>query len=268
VPSNFAVHSDLLVHWTGKDIDKEVCSSAGELGGEIDRSDLVEPYLQRLTDILSYGLWMTNQYPDPPNPLRLEPSPGVCFTELKLSQSRSHAVKYGGLGIAVKRPFVFARNGRPVVYYGPAWDRDTFLSELVSSIPNKGLLQFLKPMDSQKGSRLTYDYYSESEWRIMAAAIQAGKGVLIDPENCDCSSTSNYISLIPLSERKRLKYLVPLDGWLAAIIYPNLETKRRAQAKGSKIRQLIEEVSRRGHANSVEPENYPVELDLDLCMNF
>ena len=45
------IHSDFLIHWTGKDIDKKTGLRSTE---ERDRL-----YLKRLKFILKYGLWMT-----------------------------------------------------------------------------------------------------------------------------------------------------------------------------------------------------------------
>src|SRR5687768_5529321 len=123
--SDYALRSDFLVYWTGKDLDqnldpdwdKEYPKPARmrDQNGPIARA-----YLKRLKDILKYGLWLTQDS----EWIELEgkrvdlPSvPRLCFTELKLSESRRHAHRYGRLGIGVKRPFVFFRHGRPLTYF-------------------------------------------------------------------------------------------------------------------------------------------------------
>jgi hypothetical protein len=120
--TDYAIHSDFLVHWTGKDIDKDhhpkwesdVHSKTG------DR--VTELYLDRLRDILTYGLWMSDEgarkFRVGSSEIVIPPTPQCCFTELKLSESRRHASLYGRLGIGVKRPFAFERSGRPVAYFG------------------------------------------------------------------------------------------------------------------------------------------------------
>jgi len=93
----------------------------------------------------------------------IPPTPKVCFTELKLSESRRHAQQYGRLGIGVKRPFLFRRSGRPLLYYGfHEWTKnDRFLEACAKELQNKDLLNFFKPMNSS--AILNYDFYSESE---------------------------------------------------------------------------------------------------------
>ena len=135
LPSDRAVHSDFLIHWTGKDIDSE--EDPAWFGREhISRTSgaATDRYLARLRNILKFGLWMTEE--DVPQTFSIEgarvtipPAPQVCFTELKLSESRRHASRYGRLGIGVKRPFLFNRFGRPMTYFGysPDSHRDRFL---------------------------------------------------------------------------------------------------------------------------------------------
>jgi hypothetical protein len=99
----------------------------------------------------------------------IPPTPKVCFTELKLSESRIHAKRYGRLGIGVKRRFLFDRSGRPLLYYWyKGWEEnDPFLKACAKELQSKDLLNFFKPMDSRITQTLTYDLYRESEWRII-----------------------------------------------------------------------------------------------------
>ena len=89
---DYAVHSDFLIHWTGKDLDKRYdpnWASARRSGTETPK--LQDEYLKRLADTLRYGFWLTET---DESPVRFKagagtsviPStPKVCFTELKLS---------------------------------------------------------------------------------------------------------------------------------------------------------------------------------------
>jgi hypothetical protein len=180
---------------------------------------LEDEYLMRLRSILKHGLWMntpsdTDKEPDSETTLCVNKRPSrnislpedtarVCFTELRLSQARAHAERYGRLGIGVKPPFVLDRGGRPVIYLGPKTNRErdaffracdrlfhdspqrqalfgacerlfkgdqernAFLStwQEIFKDTDPHLLHFLKPMHSSRGAPA--DFYAESEWRIV-----------------------------------------------------------------------------------------------------
>lgn len=266
MPSDFSIHSDLLVHWTGRDIDNEYQPQWFQEDQAAISEDAVAAYLRRLQDILTYGLWMTEQPGwTAPNGIEVPATPCVCFTELKLSQSRIHAKKYGRLGIAVKRPFVFDRDGRPIVYYEPRFGADVLLEQTARALADKRLLHFFKRMNEGSTGRLEYSFYSESEWRIVAGAGDRARQEAIDPRVSDDLRIIEYYERIPYERQRRLKYLLPLDGWHAAIVYPALAVKNLAQREGSEIQSLIRNIARRGHAYEVEHGNLPLQLDLDLC---
>ena len=137
-------HSDIIIHWTGKDIDakdpafsktlpvhwRKHCLRPIDQSSLIKEPKLIEGYVNRLQDILKFGLWMTSE--KSLDEIKKEPSRSqddgrlyetmdvahVCFTELKLSESRQHAFEYGRLGIGVKRMFLFDRAGQPMIYVG------------------------------------------------------------------------------------------------------------------------------------------------------
>jgi hypothetical protein len=120
VSYDYAVHSDFLIHWTGKDIDAEHHPTWYNSDHRSKTDPIVdEHYLNRLRDILTYGLWMTDEgerkFQVGSTEITIPATPQCCFTELKLSESRKHAARYGRLGIGVKRPFLFQRCGRPLV---------------------------------------------------------------------------------------------------------------------------------------------------------
>lgn len=68
---------------------------------------------------------------------------------------------------------------------------------------------------------------------------------------------------------EKLKYLSPLDGWLAMIIYPSPDVKNMAKSEG--IPELIENIKGKNSyriSPGYEQEMAPLELDLDLCDHF
>lgn len=165
------VHSDFLVHWTGKDIEKKFNTENWyEKRDSTTSKELTEAYLERLKSILKYGLWMTKATHDSePNKTQNHNFSWCCFTELRLSEVRLHASRYGRLGLCFKRYFLFDRLGRPVVYYKDS--RDLLFSNTttnpVGAFENELLSCFIKPMSSGVKENPHYDLYDESEWRII-----------------------------------------------------------------------------------------------------
>lgn len=274
---DYAIHSDFLIHWTGKDIDNFYDPNwyESDKSRTKSKSDLNENYLSRLYDILRYGIWMTSENESPflfnENSIQIPSTPRSCFTELKLSQSRVHAKHYGRLGIGFKRPFLIQRLGRPVVYYGFHKDKteDIFLKQCAQDFTNKDLLNFFKPMNSS--TRLNYDYYSESEWRIVYLENLLKQRLIIDPRDSKNTKEYDYYQSLPEEAKNKLKYLIPLDGWFVMIIYPSLDMKN--ESKCSSVYKIQSEIKRiknnpRYHAYKVEGINWPIELDLDACRNF
>lgn len=278
------VHSDYLIHWTGKDIDHE--HQRDWFRGNDYRlrtNDFVDDiYLCRLRDILRYGLWMTDEGNRPfrvgSEQVIIPATPRCCFTELKLSESRRHAARYGRLGIGVKRKFVFDRHGRPLAYFGfgEQSHNDKFLQACARDLQDKRLLNFFKPMNSAPG-RLTYDLYSESEWRILQFDELLAGGKIVDPRDPANAAEHAYFCSLSPTQQDSLRYLVPLDGWFAMIIYPSLTIKNRAQWEShygiaEEIRRIKSNAG--DHGNLVEGlsgptrGNWPIEVDLAACANF
>ena len=225
-----AVHSDFLIHWTGKDIDQEHQPDWYQRDHRSDtrRSPVIEElYLQRLSDILTHGLWMTDEgerdFQVGSSTIRIPPTPQCCFTELRLSESRRHAARYGRLGIGVKRPFLFKRFGRPVAYFGfvENSNNDKFLESCARHLPDSRLLNFFKPMNKTL-KRLTYDFYSESEWRLLHFDELVSLGMIVDPRDGRNMHAHEYFLSLEQNKQERLRYLIPLDGWFSMIIYPSL----------------------------------------------
>jgi hypothetical protein len=119
------------------------------------------------------------------------------------------------------------------------------------------------------GRDLTYDLFSESEWRIVFHEKLLRSRHVIDPRDPANAAESEVLQTVPDQEQDKLRYLVPVDGWLALIIYPTIWIKNEAQSTGSPIPSLLKQIKTNpaDHANKVERGNYPVEIDLDLCRN-
>ncbi len=71
------------------------------------------------------------------------------------------------------------------------------------------------------------------------------------------------------TDNPQLKFLLPLDGWLAMIVYPNPQVKNMAHKEG--VHDLIANIKSR-NSKPINPRYeqnmMPVELDLDLCDHF
>ncbi len=196
----------------------------------------------------------------------------VCFTELKLSESRIHAQRYGRLGIGVKRSFLFDRSGKPLLYYWyRGWEKnEPFLEACAKELRNKDLLNFFKPMDSRMTQTLTYDLYREFEWRIIYSKELLETKWIKDPRDSKNTKEHEYFNSLTAEERSKLRYLIPLDGWFAMIIYPSIATKNKGQQDDSTgVRDEITRIKKLpDRGNLVEGNNWPIELDLDACRNF
>lgn len=274
---DYAIHSDFLIHWTGKYLDEK--DSNGELKWckqKKDKSETnkkeIRSYIKRLRDILQFGLWMTAEQENPLDKDRvLVPNtPKTCFTELKVSESRKHARRYGRLGIGVKRNYIFDRFGRPLIYFRrDKLKKDLFFKKCTLDFKDKNLLNFFKPMNSS--STLNYDLYSESEWRIIYFEELLSKGLIVDPRDPQNTDEYSYFHSLTKEEQDKLRYLIPLDGWFAMIIYPSLKVKNKAQQDDSTtgIKQQIKRIKDlKDDGNRVEGNNWPIEVDLDACRNF
>jgi hypothetical protein len=276
------VQSDFLIHWTGSDIDVEVQPDWYKDHRLTISEEASEHYLKRLGDILEFGLWMTfddnaEQFSVRQNRIVAPVTPRCCFTELRLSESTNHARKFGRLGIGVKRPFLFDRSGRPVVYLGFTGTRhqDRFFEACASQLEDKSLLNFFKPMN-RKIDELTHEQYAESEWRLLFFDYLVEKGLLVDPRNPANDKEHRYFQSLTLKQQEKLRYLVPLDGWFAMIVYPALKTKNVAQwdRDGRIFQQIMRIKTVDEHSNHVEGlknpirGNWPIELNLSAAGHF
>ena len=265
---DYAIHSDFLIHWTGKDIDCLYDPLWHELDKSKTSTECTAAYIKRLNSILKYGLWMTKEHGIQIGDFPTQPIPHVCFTELKLSESRKHSKKYGRLGVGFKRPFAYSRLGRPIVYFHEKWKNDRLLEACARELKNKNLLNFFKPMNSS--NTLNYDFYGESEWRIIFFQELLQRKLIIDPRDHNNIEAYEYFLSLSEKQQSKLEYLIPLDGWFSVIIYPSLDIKNKAQQDSSNgINNEIKRIKNiNDHGNKVEGKNWPIELDLDACRNF
>lgn len=291
---DYAIHSDFLIHWTGKDIDDEYDKPWYESDKSKTNKNCTIKYIKRLHDILKFGFWM-NKKTDPETikvngkefnkPLVAR----TCFTELKLSEARQHAKKFGRLGIGVKRYYLFNRLGSPMKYVQFNTQNLSFppYSTYDKDNPQYERFSFYKHMCS--GRPLTYDLFSESEWRIIYSENIEGKlkkqepnpsSLFVNPQESNFTKLKEFYDSI---QGEKPEYFLPLDGWFAMIIYPSLDVKNTAQKyikeqnkntreteyKLNDIQKEIKKIkSLNDNANKVEGGNWPIEVNLDACRNF
>lgn len=281
------VHSDFLVHWTGSDIDNEWDPNWEKRNNPKLNQDIIKPYVDRLKNILQYGVWMTSSKTD--QPLRYNgeiverpPFYRACFTELKLSEARVHAKRFGRLGIGVKRPFVMFKKGAPVVYFCEAFGNWFFVplekDQKKIALPSDPCwAYYLKSMNEGEanGGYLQYTNFQESEWRVIySKEIEKKFGEvsgIVEPKENEFLS---YLDSCNVPKPKRPGYLLPLDRWFAFIIYPSLAVKVEVEAN-TEIQELIEKTKpkiKAGHTicESVDYEAHskPFGINLDACRNF
>ncbi len=281
------VHSDILIHWTGRDFDNAVRENLYDNPARDQPSktkdDLNKRYIERLIALLRYGLWVTEDKTEDYvviNNIKFElpKYPRVCFTELKLSESRKHAFKFGRLGIGFKRLFVIGAGGHPV-YYLHNQGKSMFFPSSKSELKESKYAYF-KRMNSDPGD-LNYDLFAESEWRIVYDPELHLEKYFVNPrgnlgEEFDKYPYKKYLDFKDFElfcqnarDNSCLKFLLPLNGWLAMVIYPSPDVKNMAKALG--IHDLVQNI-KMNNPQSISPryeqEMMPVELDLDLCDHF
>jgi hypothetical protein len=274
------IHSDFLIHWTGCDIDRDLYPhwNAGRISTRIS-DNVVEAYIHRLKNILKYGFWMIKGNGSEKIKVngKVFNKPLVartCFTELKLSEARKHAEKFGRLGIGLKRYYVFDRLGGPMHYL--QFDTENLFFPPYSSLCNDDseMISFYKHMCSNRP--LTYDLFSESEWRIIFSE-NIKKNIqtrcpdrlsrFIDPNDTNNNELLHFYNSI---DGRKPEYFLPLDTWLAIIIYPTPEVKIKAR-DDIEIKDLISVVKATKTATGCPDYEYkmwPIEVDLDACSHF
>ncbi len=280
-------HSDFLVYWTGRDIMQK---HGGLLANEKKYPpEAVSDFIKRLEDILEYGLWMRKRgdvdYIKVNNSKFQKPQVArLCFTELKISDSLLHANKFGPLGIGFKRFFVINRMGSPVYYVPDTEDSGIYpffppFSDFYNPRDPHEFFSFFKNMSQDRNPQgyIAYDLYEESEWRIVysekiKSKMPASKQkYFIDPKDPGTGRYHEFYKNLATSDRP--DYLIPVDEWLALIIYPNLQIKNESFKKDGKIRDLLgrlksgQEVFGEGLPGG-EIVNFPSEFSIGAIRNF
>lgn len=289
-----AVHSAFLVHWTGRDIDDKYDSNWDQKNDPELNQDIIEPYIDRLKNILEYGLWMTSSESDQKTffnnkPINRAPFYRTCFSELRLSETRVHAKRFGRLGIGVKRHFVLARRGSPMVYFHKNfrnWFFETFLVNDTSEIDiptDTWWANYLKSMNEGETNSgyVQFKNFDESEWRIIYSEqienkFGRVKGIDKVVEKAD-DKFREYLEKYKIPDTKKPKYFLPLDDWLAFIIYPSLAVKAVAESidiyriireKGIKCNLPDDKKNWPKKSAKYEKYSMPFGIDLDSCRNF
>ena len=164
------IHSKILVHWTGKDIEN--CPEA-------NKSQL---YVERLKDDLEKGLFTKRTSEDSIRHWKIKDLVRLCFTEIRLSQAQTHAERYGKLGIGFTRDFIMNKGGRPVIYIPyDAKDDGRLLEDSIRNVyekskhyaeinkSSKRIMAHVKRMSNgrDEDSEDYEDYYEEMEWRLV-----------------------------------------------------------------------------------------------------
>lgn len=287
------VHSDFIIHWTGKDIDLEYDNKWTRNHSSSTNAISTQKYLQRLKNILKYGLWMTENHDDEyiktyKGEIKCPIHSRTCFTELKLSMARSHAAEFGRLGIGFKRFFLFDRIGAPMLYFSEHrwnWFQPPLFDNHNISNDDYYTCFFKSMTQKANDSTLQYKFFDESEWRIIYSNSIKNKLVKIGLDHIN----SHFINFEDIKEPEFIdycndskikpKFLIPVqDKWFAMIIYPSIEVKVKAQSDND-IKNLINSFKKLYESNMDkytnvnkpapwEPFNYPIEIDLDTCRNF
>lgn len=120
------------------------------------------------------------------------------------------------------------------------------------------------------GERLSYDLYSESEWRIIYFSDLLDQGLIVDPRDSKNSDAHAFFTSLDEENQEKLKYLVPLDGWLSLIIYPTHWVKNVCKQEfPSEVDELVRKIKMSVPGKEyIEGGNWPIEVDLDACRNF
>ena len=222
------IHSKILVHWTGKDIEKDPNK----------RSQL---YVDRLKNDLKEGLYTKATEEDAIRGMKIKNITRLCFTEIRLSQAQMHAERYGKLGLGFSRDFIMNKGGRPVIYipYKATPDssllEDSFRTVYQESKDHheinessKWIVAHVKRMSNGKDE----DYYEEMEWRIVHHA-----------NDKNIKHTGNGVH--------RLKFEA---SDIKVIIFPDEDTKQLS-LKDDYIKNYLS-------------EHMPIIATLDDCRNF
>jgi len=110
---------------------------------------------------------------------------------------------------------------------------------------------------------------------LLDERLQSDKKLIVNPRDNANEKQHAYFESLTHAQQKRLRYLIPLDGWFAVIIYPSALEKNRAQWGEYGIKEQMTRIKTNpsDHGNLVEGlpaptrGNWPIEIDLDACRN-
>lgn len=289
------MHSDILVHWTGRDIvgkyQKKYPNVNFDPNAKKYPSEVVAAYLDRLKSLLKHGLWLTKHQNSDDyiffNHVKFKKPkvPRVCFTELKISSSIWHAKNFGALGIGFKRFYLFNRGGGPIFYLSPKGEFHHFFlmppkdydqtTNISNDYANDGKYTFFKNMSSPEDKNaqgyIPYDLYEEAEWRIICTEKMEKDFPEFVKKYFDnpLKKRSKEFKEIYNKADIKPKYLIPIDPWLSLIVYPNLQVKDAA-TKDKEIIKLLKNVSKNQRFRIYKPEqeNKIVQMDIGMIRNF
>jgi hypothetical protein len=228
------IHSKFLIHWTGNEkIEKQADEDKPRL------------YVERLKDDYQYGLYLKRKEEATLRHLKVKHLLRLCFTELKLSQSEAHSIRYGKLGLGFSREFILKRGGRPVIYT-PYLPTDGLLEKSLRQAYNQSfgleeihrplvyVLAYIKRM-SDRNRDQHYEFYDEMEWRIVY----------------DEDASNQYFTKGKKDGEYRLKFE---NGDVKVIIFPNEKTKSLSLADDD--------------LKKVFSDHLPIIATLEECKNF
>jgi hypothetical protein len=232
------IHSKILVHWTGKDIENSLDNNKAQ------------KYVERLKDYFENGLFAKRTVEAVIRHKKIKNIIRLCFTEIRLSQAQTHAERYGKLGIGFTRDFIMNKGGRPVIYLPFEEELDGRLLEdsIGSSYENskdnkevhkslKWIIAHVKRMSNGKSpnSKDYVDYYEEMEWRLVY----------------DESPNNKHFTKGEANGIRRLKFKA---NDIEVIIFPDEEI-RQMSLKNDFIRKYFS-------------EHMPTIVTLEDCSNF
>ncbi len=158
------IHSKILVHWTGKDIENSLGANKSQ------------QYVERLKDDYKNGLFAKRVSENSIREKKIKNLLRICFTEIRLSQAQTHAERYGKLGIGFTRDFIMNKGGRPVIYIPYKAKADgRLLEDSINNVyeksennkeihrSSKWIMAHVKRMSNGNLD----DYYEEMEWRLV-----------------------------------------------------------------------------------------------------
>lgn len=250
------MRSDFLVHWTGKKFASDPSTLRDTHRAE---------YVGRLASILADGFWMTipKERIEGRNGAWIEyEAPMTCFTEIRLSQTLSHAKRYGLLGIGVSRQFVLDRFGGPVHYVRNHNDECIIgnaqkLFKALEDLDARKELEDLRDLDAAKLRKYlavncsfikkmsdpnedNFEYLNEQEWRIVHTYFQEEAG-----------------KLVPTGVAKP-PYLIPVPlGDVRIVVFPDDQTRTKARSD-DRLRAWFQD----------PPSSNPILLTLQECGYF